>query len=782
MLDAVLSRTSIKTRIWSLSLLAGTSIAMMWGLQAYFDQGITKAFDTRQMFGEAEITLNEGGKAFQRMRRHEREFVALKQARDAAGYRDERGKAEAAIKKFLDNPAFANNAEVQSEAQKLHALLIDHAAAFELAFGKRQALGFNLQAGLTGQMRKETDKIESLLKAYGQSQSAPMQLLSLARRSDLDYQLQRQARFLQAEREQLRSIASSLETMPLAESQRSVLLPKAKALLVTFDDYVKASEDYDAAQKQLDFFSSAAEPLMTSLGMLVKTGADTAAQDLWAAQSNMRWRSTLLSLAMLGVMTLLSWFIGLSIMRPLKGVAKSFDSLASGTVISEIPGAAQKNEIGALARAADSFRLALASQSELESKSRERAAQDLEQAQKSQERDAAFGAELAEIVAACNTGDFSKRMTEENYKANRRVLAKSINAWTNGLGAVFNEISLMMSKLANGELQHRFGGTYQGKFADLQGDIDSVAKTLQDIAAQITGASKSVQAAASEIGDGVSNLAMRTEHQASSLEETAASMEELAATIRQNSDNAQQADELASSARLQATNGSKIVNETVQAMSRIEESSKRMSEIVALIQDFAFQTNILALNAAVEAARAGEAGRGFAVVANEVRTLAQRSAEASKDIKGLIVTTNQHISEGVTLVQSAGTSLAEITRSATSVADIISEIAAASREQSHGVDQVSRTVFNMEELTRRNADLVETTNAALTVTQGEIEKLTQAVGFFKSEGVEQIVTEKPEPAPAKDHGLANKLRALAQHMQGGLSNLVGKSDEQRLVS
>ncbi|MDH3742725.1 MAG: methyl-accepting chemotaxis protein, partial [Hyphomicrobiales bacterium] len=295
-----------------------------------------------------------------------------------------------------------------------------------------------------------------------------------------------------------------------------------------------------------------------------------------------------------------------------------------------------------------------------------------------------------------------------------------------------SETADVMSAMAQGNLGKRIEGDYTGSFASLKDDTNRMGDQIRLIASQITGASTAVQHATGEIASGVTDLSLRTEHQASSLEETTASMEELSATVRQNAINAQEASQMAAAARESATSGGEVVGEVVNAMSRIEDSSKQITEIVGLIQEIAFQTNLLALNAAVEAARAGDAGKGFAVVANEVRALAQRAGQASKDIQDLITNSDNQVLAGVDLVNRAGQSLGDIVTSVKQVADFVAEIAAASHEQSSGIDQVSRAINSMEEMTQQNGALVEQTTAALQSAESQVDDLRKIVTFFKT--------------------------------------------------
>jgi len=252
--------------------------------------------------------------------------------------------------------------------------------------------------------------------------------------------------------------------------------------------------------------------------------------------------------------------------------------------------------------------------------------------------------------------------------------------------------------------------------------------------AQVRGASETISTAAKEISQGNTDLSKRTEEQATSLEKTAASMEELSGTVKQNAENAKQANQLAMTASAVAIQGGEVVGRVVTTMTSINASAHKIEDIIAVIDGIAFQTNILALNAAVEAARAGEQGRGFAVVAGEVRNLAQRSASAAKEIKELITDSVNKTAVGTTLVENAGKTMQEVVTSVKRVSDIISEIAAASVEQSKGIDQVNSAVTQMDEVTHQNAALVEQAAAAAESLKDQAEELNAAVSVFQIEG------------------------------------------------
>ncbi len=271
----------------------------------------------------------------------------------------------------------------------------------------------------------------------------------------------------------------------------------------------------------------------------------------------------------------------------------------------------------------------------------------------------------------------------------------------------------------------------EGDSASLLAGMKGMQETLRSTVLQIKTSTDRFNVASKEIAQGNADLSQRTEEQASSLEETASSMEELTSTVKQNAENARQANQLALGASTVAVKGGTVVGQVVTTMSSINESSKKIVDIISVIDGIAFQTNILALNAAVEAARAGEQGRGFAVVASEVRSLAQRSAAAAKEIKALIGDSVDKVGAGTKLVDEAGKTMQEIVASVKRVTDIMSEITAASQEQSSGIEQVNQAITQMDQVTQQNAALVEEASAAAESMQDQAQNLVQAVAFFK---------------------------------------------------
>jgi methyl-accepting chemotaxis protein len=285
--------------------------------------------------------------------------------------------------------------------------------------------------------------------------------------------------------------------------------------------------------------------------------------------------------------------------------------------------------------------------------------------------------------------------------------------------------------IASGDLTRPVSDAGRDESADLLRSLGAMQEQLRGLVGQIRSSADSIQTASVEVATGNQDLSHRTEQAASNLQQTASAIEQLAVTVRQSADSASQANQLASSASSVAQRGGTVVSQVVSTMDEINTSSKKIADIIGVIDGIAFQTNILALNAAVEAARAGEQGRGFAVVAGEVRSLAQRSAEAAREIKTLIGTSVDRVEAGARLVQDAGSTMTEIVASVQRVSDIIGEITHASSEQSAGIGQVNGSVVQLDQMTQQNAALVEQSAAAAESLKEQAQRLAGAVGVFR---------------------------------------------------
>ncbi|ASM51443.1 methyl-accepting chemotaxis protein [Pseudoalteromonas espejiana DSM 9414] len=338
--------------------------------------------------------------------------------------------------------------------------------------------------------------------------------------------------------------------------------------------------------------------------------------------------------------------------------------------------------------------------------------------------------EIAQLVSAAGNGDLETRVDEQGKEGFFLRLAQGLNSFVKIVDDAVSDTAQMLDAMANGDLSKRIEKEYQGSFDKLKQDANTTADKLTDVINRINSSATLVASGAEEISQGNADLSQRTEEQASSLEETASSMEEMTSTVRQNADNAKVANDLAEETCDKAIQGGEVVNRAVTSMSAINESSKKIADIIGVIDEIAFQTNLLALNAAVEAARAGEQGRGFAVVAGEVRNLAQRSAGAAKEIKELIRDSVAKVTDGTVLVNESGETLKEIVLSVQRVTQMISDITEASEEQSAGIEQVNKAVAQMDEMTQQNAALVEEASAAGESMAEQANEMRRLLHFF----------------------------------------------------
>ncbi|MBK1722867.1 methyl-accepting chemotaxis protein [Thiocystis violacea] len=355
--------------------------------------------------------------------------------------------------------------------------------------------------------------------------------------------------------------------------------------------------------------------------------------------------------------------------------------------------------------------------------------------------------EVTALVEAAAAGDFSNRVATHDLDGFFKRLGEGINTLVEITARGLGEVARVLDAVSQGDLNQRMDGDYQGTFGQLKDSTNDTVGTLKQLIGQIKESADTINTAAGEIASGNSDLSQRTEEQASSLEETASSMEELTSTVKQNADNARQANLLSSGARDSASRGGEQVKAAVASMQVITASAEKISDIISVIDGIAFQTNILALNAAVEAARAGEQGRGFAVVAAEVRSLAQRSATAAKEIKVLIQEDAQAIATGSERVHAAGESMEEIVNQVKRVSDLIAEISAASDEQTSGIEQVNQAITQMDDVTQQNASLVEEAAAAAESLEEQAQGLARAVSVFRVDGAEGGRTQALAPRP-----------------------------------
>ncbi len=387
----------------------------------------------------------------------------------------------------------------------------------------------------------------------------------------------------------------------------------------------------------------------------------------------------------------MAWMLSRSIATPVTRMTAAMDALAGGDNTIEVPGIGRGDEIGQMAQSVLGFKQAAIDKERLEA-------------------EAARQREAAEAERARN--EAAQRAAAEEQATVVRALAQGL------------------SSLSKGDLTYRLTQHFPGEYKKLQDDFNAAMSQMMDTMRVIAQASSGIRSGAGEVSQAADDLSRRTEQQAASLEETAAALEQISTTVKQAATGSQQAHDAVATARQDAEQSGEVMRGAVSAMQEIENSAQQISRIIGVIDEIAFQTNLLALNAGVEAARAGEAGRGFAVVASEVRALAQRSAEAAKEIKALISTSTQQVESGVQLVGSAGEALSRIISRVTEINGLVSSIAVSAQEQASGLSQVSTAVNQMDQTTQQNAAMVEESTAASHSLAHEADELTSLIARF----------------------------------------------------
>ncbi|MDU0343324.1 methyl-accepting chemotaxis protein, partial [Bosea rubneri] len=522
------------------------------------------------------------------------------------------------------------------------------------------------------------------------------------------------------------------EIMPSSESER---MEKVSGLIAEFiairtettrlvrEISARAAEAWgnsDASRKN----RAALQEELTSLSSFNETRANELDTEASAFSGQVRiWLPTALILVLGGAIAGALIFSRRSIIRPLVDLGGTMSRLTAGETQIEVPHTARRDEIGEMARAVSVLRESTEQVALLQEKEREASAARI----RSADAMASVVSDVGEVVSAAAAGDFSARLQIDDGDAQMQQLVEGINEINTVVDNATTEFVAALQALAAGDLTQQVPTAYRGRFAELKDAINETMARLSSTVSTIQTMSADVGLSAREINMGSDDLSKRTEEQASSLEESAATTEELAASVKAAAQAAQQAVRQAGEAMQVAQAGGNIVTEAVAAMERIEQASKKISDITRVIDDIAFQTNLLALNAAVEAARAGDAGKGFAVVASEVRTLAQRSGEAAKDISGLISSSNTEVEAGVKLVRQAGDALTRIVAASQNVQATVSDVAAASNEQANGIEEMSQTVAHMDEMTQANAALAEQSAASASALSSKIGELNALV-------------------------------------------------------
>ncbi|MBB3521733.1 methyl-accepting chemotaxis protein [Rhizobium redzepovicii] len=417
----------------------------------------------------------------------------------------------------------------------------------------------------------------------------------------------------------------------------------------------------------------------------------------------------------------MGFYIGTShLSRPIKRVTRAINEVASGNFEAEVPFAGRQDEIGEMAAAVAVFKANGLAVKRLN-------AQEAAMRAKSDD----LQSSMSVVVAAAAAGDFGHRIDKDYEDENLNQFAGNINTLLSSVDAGIGETRRVIASLAEGDLTQTMRGSFQGAFAELQQNVNNTFVTLQATMREVRETTEAMNGNTAELRNASDDLSKRTEQQAAALEQTSAALDQITAVVQNSTERAHEATVMVSEAKDKSGASGVVVRNAVEAMGRIEQASREISQIINVIDEIAFQTNLLALNAGVEAARAGEAGKGFAVVAQEVRELAQRSATAAKDIKALITKSGDEVQVGVKLVQATGEALAEIGTRVIAINDHIHSIATAATEQSTGLKEVNTAVNQMDQVTQQNAAMVEETSAATHRLSAEAGGLVRLISRFR---------------------------------------------------
>jgi methyl-accepting chemotaxis protein len=561
---------------------------------------------------------------------------------------------------------------------------------FAAIVAAKQKLGLDENSGLEGALRGSVHAIESKLNEFKEPRLQVTMLMM--RRHEKDFMLRREPKYGDDIKKRAAEFLAGLDHTDIPAAAKDDLKQKLATYQRDFLAWMDAALTLANEQRLTsDAFGTIEPTIEAMLGTANETyGKAESANRISRADTKLQMELAILFVAV--AVFALAFMIGRSVSRPITSLTDLMGRLAHGDNNVEVQGAGRSDEIGRMAAAVLVFRDAAIEKLRLEGQTAEQRRQTEEERRRNEEA--------------------ARRAAEEQ--------ARVVDLLGGGL-----------KSLSEGDLTFRLTDGFSETYQQIKDDFNAATARLQETIQAIAAAAREVAGASSEISGGTTDLSQRTEEQAASLEETSASMEQISSTVKKNAENAQQANQLTAGTREVADRGGAVVAEAVSAMARIEESSRKISDIISVIDEIARQTNLLALNAAVEAARAGEAGRGFAVVASEVRSLAQRSSQAAKDIKELITNSSGQVQEGVELVNRAGASLTEIVESIEKVAEIVADIAAASAEQSTGIDQVNSALSQMDEVTQQNSALVEQCAAAAKALEQQSQEMDQQVSMFR---------------------------------------------------
>jgi methyl-accepting chemotaxis protein len=646
-------------------------------------------------------------------RRAEKDFLLRAELKYAARHAELDSAIRTNVAQLRKQAETAGLPDLARRIDLIGAGLAKYRTHFVAVVQARQRLGLDEKSGLEGALRASVQAIEVKLNELKDSRLLVTMLMM--RRHEKDFMLRRDPRYGEDIKKRATEMLAGLENVAIAadvkEDIQRKLADYQRDFLAWMDTALKTANEQKLTSDSYSEIEPAIEALLQAV---TQSGvqAETANQDS-RTHTKLLMQVAILLIALIACG--FAFWIGRLISRPITGMTNAMGELATGNLDINLPDVKRLDEIGEMARAVVIFRDAGREKIRLEAQAEEQRQAAEQERKRNEEMQRRIAAEQARVVQLLGEG---------------------------------------LQHLSQGNLTHHLTEQFPEGSEQIRKDFNAAIMRLHETVQAIMGATTEVTHAASEISTSTTNLSQRTEEQAASLEETSASMEEISATVKKSAENAQHASQFAANANEVAARGGAVVTEAVKAMAGIEQSSRKISEIISVIDEIARQTNLLALNAAVEAARAGEAGRGFAVVASEVRSLAQRSAQAAKDITDLINSSSGQVQHGVELVNKAGASLKEIVESVRKVVEVVTDISAASAEQSTGLDHINIAVSQMDEATQQNSALVEQNASAAKALEQQSQLMDEQMRFFRVADAARAETDRAQVVDMRRRGAA----------------------------
>jgi methyl-accepting chemotaxis protein len=722
----VLSDLQVATRIYLLLAVALVAAASFAGVLVLGENRISQALAEQAAYrhmGDLAADLRAETLAMWTL---EQEFLASRDLEKAETYRRSAGTVGEYVAELKALPAAAPLADdLTALGNQLSAI----GTSFDALVATETTLGLTEDAGLRGSLRKSVTAMEDELKVWPNQDALWNKMLGM-RQAEKDFMLYGGDEHRGKHRKYAMEFDLKIDGSGLPASTAENFRALLAAYTGDMASFAEASTTLAEQTQDLHDKTTAVRPGIEHLFTYARDGALRAAEVQDATRAEILREISLTALLATLAFVAMSGLLGRSIAAPLKMIEATMRRLVGGEHDLKVPCTARRDEIGDMARATAVFQETAVAK--LTAEARQRAADDARRREEvaQHNREVAVLAEIAKVTEAAAQGQLTVRIDLSDKDGFLRGLCENVNGLIDHTQSALNDVGAVLAQLAEGQLTGRIDGQRQGLFGQLQDDVNTAITRLRDAMTTVGITSEEILGSAADVAEAGQSLSERIERQAAAIEQTAAAMVQLSAATRKNAGNSATASDAAAEARRNAEAGSAKVAEAVRTMTQIAEDSVRIESITGMIDEIAFQTNLLALNAAVEAARAGDAGKGFAVVAQEVRSLAQRSSVASKEIKALITHSSGQIRLGAAQVEDAGKSLDGIVEGVRSASALVADIALASIEQTTGIEEVNRAMEDMDTTIQENAALVDENSAGATALRGQAQTLHELMARF----------------------------------------------------